>query len=155
MPCARNMGPKGRNRMNAKEIVSALNLSLHPEGGWYRQTWIAKSETGTRPAGTAIYYLLEEGQRSRWHHVDAVEIWHHYAGAPLILSLSVDEHGPAHDHILGPDILKNEQPQIIVPKHNWQSAKSVGAWTLVGCTVSPAFQFEGFHLAEPGFDIPR
>lgn len=141
--------------MLAKDIINSLALQPHPEGGWYRQTWVADAKDDTRPSGTAIYYLLEKGQKSHWHHVDATEIWHFYAGAPLILSISEHETSPAQDHILGPDVLNDAAPQILVPRHHWQAARSTGDWTLAGCTVSPAFQFEGFHLAPDGFDIPR
>ncbi len=141
--------------MTADQIIKHLNLAPHPEGGHYRQTWIAQSNDGTRPAGTAIYFLLKAGESSHWHRVDAAEIWHYYAGAPLILSLSETDQGPATDHVLGPDLAAGQFPQRIVLKDHWQAARSTGDWTLVGCTVSPAFQFEGFELAAPGFDIPR
>lgn len=141
--------------MTPQDIVSRLALAPHPEGGWYRQTWIAEAEGGARPAGTAIYYLLAEGRRSHWHRVDATEIWHFYSGAPLILSVSETQDGPATDHRLGTDLQAGEQPQVIVPTGHWQAARSLGDWTLVGCTVSPAFRFEGFELAPPDFDIPR
>jgi len=141
--------------MQAKAIIDKLALEPHPEGGWYRQTWGAQALEGSRASGTAIFYLLEKGQKSHWHHVDADEIWHYYAGGPLILSLSENDAGPACDHELGPNILEGQSPQILVPKHHWQAARSTGDWTLVGCTVSPGFQFSGFHLAPEGFDIPR
>ncbi len=141
--------------MTADQIIAHLNLAPHPEGGHYRQTWIAESEDDTRPAGTSIYFLLKAGETSHWHRVDAAEIWHYYAGAPLILSLAETDQGPATDHVLGPDLAAGQFPQHIVPKDHWQAARSTGDWTLVGCTVSPAFQFEGFELAAPGFDIPR
>jgi len=141
--------------MTADQIIAHLNLTPHPEGGHYRQTWIAESTDGTRPAGTSIYFLLKAGETSHWHRVDAAEIWHYYAGAPLILSLAETDQGPATDHVLGPDLAAGQFPQRIVPKDHWQAARSTGDWTLVGCTVSPAFQFEGFELAAPGFDIPR
>jgi len=140
--------------MTAAEIIARLNLSPHPEGGHYRQTWIAESPDGTRSAGTAIYFLLAEGERSHWHRVDATEIWHYYAGAPLILSLSETDSGPRQDHTLGPDLSQNQSPQLIVPENHWQAAATTGDWTLVGCTVSPAFQFSGFTLAAPDFQIP-
>lgn len=140
--------------MTADDIIAHFNLAPHPEGGHYRQTWIAKASAGSRPAGTAIYFLLKQSERSHWHKVDATEIWHFYAGAPLILSLSETEHGPAQDHTLGPDLTNGQSPQIIVPEHHWQAASSTGDWTLVGCTVSPAFQFQGFTLADPEFEIP-
>lgn len=140
--------------MTPDQIIQDLNLQPHPEGGHYRQTWIADTAHG-RAAGTCIYFLLRAGELSHWHKVDATEIWHFYAGAPLVLSLSETDQGPAQDHLLGPDLLAGQQPQIIVPAHHWQSARSTGAWTLVGCTVSPGFQFEGFTLAPPTFEIPN
>ena len=139
--------------MTADDIIAHLDLTPHPEGGFYRQTWVADGDG--RPEGTCIYFLLKSGESSHWHKVDAVEIWHYYAGAPIILSMAADDDGPAVDHILGPDLLAGEAPQIIVPKDHWQAAKTTGDWTLVGCTVSPAFQFEGFTLAPPEFDIQR
>jgi len=138
--------------MTADDIINHLNLQPHPEGGWYRQTWQA-TNTG-RATGTCIYFLLRAGESSHWHRVDATEIWLYHAGAPLILSLSATDQGPASDHILGPDLAKGA-PQIIVPENHWQSARSAGDYTLVSCTVSPGFQFNGFSLADPGFDIPR
>ncbi|TNC68043.1 cupin domain-containing protein [Rubellimicrobium roseum] len=139
--------------MTAEEIAATLGLEPHPEGGLYRQTWVAEAGPGERPAGTCIYFLLRAGERSHWHRVDAAEIWHFYAGAPLVLSLSETEAGPVAAHRLGPDLGSGEAPQRIVPKGWWQSARSTGEWTLVGCTVSPGFRFEGFTLAPPGFDI--
>jgi len=141
--------------MTADDIIAHLGLEPHPEGGHYRQTWVAENGGDERPAGTSIYFLLRKDENSHWHKVDAAEIWHFYTGAPLILSLSATKEGPATEHILGPDLSSGQQPQLIVPPHHWQAARSTGDWTLVGCTVSPAFQFEGFTLAEPGFDIPR
>lgn len=138
--------------MTPDEIIARLNLAPHPEGGWYRQTWVAENEG--RPTGTCIYFLLNGGERSHWHKVDATEIWLFHAGAPLVLSLSESRDGPAHDHLLSPD-LDQGAPQLIVPQHHWQAARSTGDYTLVSCTVSPGFQFDGFELAEPGFDIAR
>ncbi|MGX9350220.1 cupin domain-containing protein [Shimia sp. W99] len=143
------------NTMTAREVIDHLDLSPHPEGGHYRQTWIAASPRDVRPSGTAIYFLLAEGEVSHWHRVDATEIWHFHAGAPLVLSMAETETGPALDHLLGPDLAAGQSPQLIVPPHLWQAARSTGAWTLVGCTVSPGFRFDGFELAAPGFDIPR
>ncbi len=139
--------------MSADAIIKKLGLRPHPEGGYYRQTWIAENDG--RPTGTCIYFLLKSGESSHWHRVDATEIWLYHAGAPITLSLSVTEQGPAVDHILGPDVLADQAPQIIVPENHWQAAATTGDWTLVNCTVSPGFDFTGFHLAEPGFDIPR
>ncbi len=140
--------------LTADDIIARLNLAPHPEGGYFRETWRAEAPEGARAAGTAIYFLLKAGEQSHWHKVDATEIWHHYAGAPLILSLSATDHGPRADHALGPELAAGEQPQIIVPTGHWQAARSTGDWTLVGCTVSPGFDFAGFTLAPPGFDIP-
>ena len=139
--------------MNAQEIIETLELSPHPEGGHYRQTWSAVSDG--RPSGTCIYFLLQAHERSHWHKVDAVEIWHFYAGAPLNLHIAESEHGPVHTHRVCSEIGLNSAPQAIVPKDYWQCAETTGAWTLVGCTVSPGFQFEGFTLAQPDFHIPR
>jgi uncharacterized protein len=137
----------------ADQIIAALDLVPHPEGGWYRQTWVA--EGPGRPVGTAIYFLLTAGQASHWHQVDAVEIWHFHAGAPLILSMADTDAGPVREVVLGPDVLAGQRPQAIVPKDWWQAARSTGHWSLVGCTVSPGFRFDGFTLAPPGFDIPK
>ena len=138
--------------MQADEIIGSLGLRPHPEGGWYRQTWAG--DEAPRASGTSIYFLLRAGEWSHWHRVDAVEIWHYYAGSPLILSISATDIGPVEDNRLGPDLLSGDTPQIIVPAHHWQAARSTGDWTLVGCTVSPGFRFEGFDLAPAGFDIP-
>lgn len=137
--------------MTADDVIARLNLAPHPEGGHYRQTWVAENEG--RPTGTCIYFLLEAGAHSHWHKVDATEIWLYHAGAPLILAMSATETPPAREYLLTPD-LDAGAPQLIVPEGHWQSARSTGAWTLVSCTVSPGFQFDGFTLAPPDFDIP-
>ncbi|WP_299297703.1 cupin domain-containing protein [uncultured Tateyamaria sp.] len=137
--------------MTAQDIINRLNLAPHPEGGHYRQTWVAQNDG--HPTGTCIYFLLAEGEQSHWHKVDATEIWLFHAGAPLILSMSETDNGPAREHVLSPDLTQGE-PQLIVPEGHWQAARTTGAWTLVSCTVSPGFTFDGFTLAEPGFDIP-
>jgi predicted cupin superfamily sugar epimerase len=134
----------------ATEIIRALSLKPHPEGGYYAETWRDAPEGGERGSGTAIYYLLRQGEVSAWHRVDAVEIWHFYAGARLRLDLSDDGHH-VRSIVLGPDIAAGERPQAIVPMSCWQSAASAGDWTLVGCTVSPAFAFSGFEMAPPGW----
>ncbi len=141
-------------KISAEALIEHLGLAPHPEGGHYRQTWVAETEGDARPAGTCIYFLLRAGERSHWHRVDAAEIWHYYAGAPLTLSMAETEAGPARRLTLGPDLMAGEAPQRIVPTGHWQAAESTGDWTLVGCTVSPGFQFAGFELAAPGFDIP-
>ncbi len=142
-----------QTQMNADEIIKFLDLSPHPEGGHYRQTWVA--ENAGRPTGTCIYFLLKRGENSHWHRVDAAEIWMYHSGAPIVLSMSRNDQGPAHDRLLGPDLAQQQLPQLVVPTGHWQSARTTGDWTLVSCTVSPGFQFEGFDLAGPDFDIPR
>ncbi|WP_170556876.1 cupin domain-containing protein [Ruegeria atlantica] len=138
--------------MTAQQIIDHLKLERHPEGGWFRETWRADNEG--RATGTCIYFLLAAGESSHWHRVDATEIWLYHSGAPLILSLSATDDGPATDHVLSPD-LSQGAPQLIVPKNHWQAARTTGDYTLVSCTVSPGFEFDGFELAEPGFDIAR
>jgi len=137
--------------MTADEIVRLLGLAPHPEGGWFRETWRAAAPEGTRAAGTAIYYLLAAGQVSRWHRVDAAEIWHWYGGGPLRLSLSADGHA-RRDSVLGPNLAAGQRPQVLVPAGDWQSAAPLGDWTLVGCTVSPGFEFTGFEMAPEGWE---
>lgn len=134
----------------AAELIRALDLRPHPEGGWYGETFVDGPDGTERSRSTAIYYLLEAGQRSHWHRIDAVEVWHFYAGAPLQLSQSPDGQRTA-SMVLGPDIMRRERPQIVVPKDHWQSAFSLGAFTLAGCTVAPGFQFTGFELAPPAW----
>jgi uncharacterized protein len=134
-------------------IIDLLGLRPHPEGGWYAETWRDDGGDGGRGAGSAIYYLLAAGQRSHWHRVDATEIWHHYAGAPLVLSVHAAD-APARDIVLGDDLAAGQVPQAVVPIDAWQAAETSGPWTLAGCTVSPAFTFDGFELAPPGWS-PR
>ena len=138
--------------MTAEEIIQRLGLKPHPEGGHYRETF--RAPDAGRGAGTAIYFLLKAGERSHWHRVDADEIWHHYAGAPLELALSDDGHKVRHLRV-GTDFELGEQPQAVVPRHVWQAARSLGNWTLVGCTVAPGFRFEGFEMAPPGWQPKR
>lgn len=133
----------------AAAIIERLGLAPHPEGGWYRETWrAAPSEPGGRGAGTAILFLLESGQRSRWHRVDATELWLFQAGAPLTLSTAAALHGaPRFTVRLGPDPLAGQTPQHVVQPHEWQAAQAGEGWSLVGCVVVPAFEFSGFELA--------
>lgn len=140
--------------MTADDVITLFSLKSHPEGGWYCQTWVADAPDGARPAGTAILFLLKAGEHSHWHRVDATEIWHFHAGAPLELRIAPDAQGPYQAHVLGAELGQGHMPQAIVPPHHWQSARSLGEWTLVGCTVSPGFRFAGFELAAPDFDIP-
>jgi len=137
----------------ASALIERLGLAPHPEGGHYRETWRDAPASGARGAGTAIYFLLRAGEESRWHRIDAAEVWHHYAGAPLALEIA--DHGATHTQLLGDDVLAGQSPQLIVPPGAWQRARSTGAYTLVGCTVSPAFQFDRFELAPPGGSPPR
>lgn len=136
--------------LDADEIIARLGLEPHPEGGHYRETWRAPAQPGERPPGTAIYYLLRDGKPSHWHRIDATEIWHWYAGAPLHLDISAD----GSDHttcMLGNDLDAGHHPQVIIPPHHWQSARTTSDWTLVGCTVSPGFEFSTFQLAPAGW----
>ncbi len=135
-------------RLPADEIVRALDLAPHPEGGWYRETWRDSPAHGGRGHGTAIYFLLPGDVENRWHRVDAVEIWHHLAGAPLDLEIGRDTPTADTTIHLGTDLHAGERPQGIVPAHHWQRARSLGDWTLVSCTVSPAFEFSGFEMAD-------
>lgn len=137
--------------MTLHDIIQVLDLKPHPEGGWYRQTHRIEPAGDERSAGTAIYYALGEGERSHWHHVDATEIWHWYAGAALELSVAASSHDNPIAYILGPGLAAGQRPQVIVPPYYWQAARSLGAWTLVGCTVSPGFDFSGFTMAPPGW----
>lgn len=134
--------------LSAQEVARLLDLAPHPEGGYYRETFRDPQGRDGRAASTAIYYLLPAGQVSAWHRVDAAEVWHWHAGAPLELSLH--DNGRRTVLRLGADLLGGERPQGVVPAGVWQSAKSLGAWTLVGCTVAPGFEFAHFELAAPG-----
>ncbi len=138
-------------QLTADEIIARLGLQPHPEGGHFRETF--RAPDAGRGASTAIFFLLKAGERSHWHRVDADEVWHHYAGAPLELSMSDDGHAVRHRR-LGADFGIGETPQIVVPRGVWQAARSLGNWTLVGCTVAPGFDFAGFELAPPGWE-PR
>jgi predicted cupin superfamily sugar epimerase len=132
--------------MTASEIIRLLDLKPHPEGGHYRETFRDPCLVDGRAASTAIYFLLAAGERSHWHRVDAVEVWHFHAGAPL--ALSIEEQGVV---TLGADLVAGERPQGVVPAGMWQAATSLGDWTLVGCTVAPGFDFSGFELAPEGW----
>ncbi len=136
--------------MTAAEIIARLDLAPHPEGGHFRETFRDSAvDANGRSASTAIYFLLARGERSHWHRIDAVEIWHYHAGAPLELRIA-DDRGPRVLQ-LGADLAAGELPQGIVPPHAWQAAATTGDWTLVGCTVAPGFDFATFELAPPGW----
>lgn len=133
--------------LHARDVIRLLELAPHPEGGYFRETFRdPRTDASGRSVGTAIYYLLDAGAVSEWHRVDAAEIWHYYAGAPLVLTISPNGHDATAQH-LGPALLAGQRPQITVEAGHWQSATSLGAWTLVGCTVAPGFRFEGFEMA--------
>src|SRR5215467_3685755 len=132
--------------LNAQDIIRMLGLKPHPEGGHFRETFRDSTQaTDGRAASTAAYYLLARGERSHWHRVDAAEVWHWYAGAPL--KLGIAEAGKPAEHVtLGSNMAAGERPQAAVPADAWQAAESLGAWTLVGCTVAPGFEFVSFEL---------
>ena len=136
--------------LGAREIVRLLDMAPHPEGGWYRRTFEdTATDADGRPTSTAIYYLLQAEELSAWHRIDAVETWHWYAGAPISISLSPPDGSGVTAYVLGPDLRAGCRPQVVVPTSWWQTAVSLGAWTLVGCTVAPGFRFEGFEMAAP------
>lgn len=137
----------------ASAIIAALELTPHPEGGFYRETFRDARLIEGRSASTCIYFLLPAGVISRWHKVDAVETWHWYGGAALALRIAPPA-AVAQSSRLGPDVLGGERPQGVVPAGHWQQAQSLGRWTLVGCTVAPGFSFDGFVMAPPGFEPP-
>ena len=131
--------------MTAADIIRRLDLKPHPEGGHFRETFRdPRTVEGSRAASTAIYFLLARGQRSHWHRVDAAEVWHFYAGAPLRLEIAASPALAIAPVILGADLAAGERPQAVVPAGAWQAAESLGAWTLAGCTVAPGFAFSGF-----------
>ena len=128
------------------DIIRLLDLKPHPEGGHFRETFRDQIGSDGRAASTAIYFLLARGERSHWHRVDAVEIWHWHAGAPLELEIAQSE-GQIERVTLGNDLASGERPQAAVPAHAWQAAQTLGDWTLCGCTVAPGFEFKHFELA--------
>jgi hypothetical protein len=135
-------------KLSAAEVIRLLALKPHPEGGHFRETLRDPHPVaGERAHSTAIYFLLAAGERSHWHKVDAAEVWHFYAGAPLLLEIAPTPEGPIEQITLGNDLAAGQRPQGIVPPHAWQAASSLGDWTLVGCTVAPGFELERFELA--------
>jgi predicted cupin superfamily sugar epimerase len=133
--------------LTADAVIKLLDLKPHPEGGHFRETFRdALKIAGNRAASTGIYFLLARGERSHWHRVDAVEVWHWYGGAPLLLEISQSA-GSVAQVTLGCDLAAGERPQAVVRTHAWQTAQSFGDWTLCGCTVAPGFDFNGFELA--------
>jgi predicted cupin superfamily sugar epimerase len=130
--------------VTVEEIIARLGLLPHPEGGHYRE--IHRAAGAGRSPVTSIYYLLRAGERSRWHRIDATEIWHWYAGAPLLLSVSADGAAVSR-HVLGSQLDLGQRPQAVVPPGAWQAAEPQGNWSLAGCTVAPGFEFAGFEMA--------
>lgn len=132
---------------DARALIDKLGLAPHPEGGWYKETWRAADTIDGRAIATAILFLLEKGQRSRWHRVDAAEIWLWHSGSPLTLLTAPGNEGPVDAHLLGGDPLAGEMPQYVIAQDHWQATEARKGWGLVSCIVAPGFQFEGFTLA--------
>ena len=140
--------------LSAAAVIRLLDLRPHPEGGHFRETFRdPRRGADGRALSTAIYFLLAAGERSHWHRIDAVEVWHWHAGAALALQIAGQD-GVATVR-LGADIGAGDRPQAVIPARTWQAAESLGAWTLVGCTVAPGFEFSGFELAPADWAPPR
>jgi uncharacterized protein len=138
--------------LSAGDVIRLLDLKPHPEGGHFRETFRDPASVGDgRAASTAIYFLLARGESSHWHRIDTVEIWHYYAGAPIELKIASPDGNMVEHLMLGTELLSGEQPQIAVPARTWQSAASLGEWTLAGCTVAPGFEFATFEIAPKGW----
>ena len=135
--------------LSAAAVIRLFDLKPHPEGGHFREMFRDTRAVDARAVSTAIYFLLARHERAHWHRIDATEIWHHYAGAALALSIADGGRTAVID--LGVDLAAGERPPAVVPAGTWQSAESLGAWTLVGCTVAPGFDFTTFELAAPGW----
>src|SRR6185503_14021158 len=135
-----------------RDVVEQFGMKAHPEGGWYVETWRAPAgPDGQRPVASAILFLLPAGEQSHWHRVDADELWQYSAGDALELRIASADGGPVARHRLGPDVTAGDAVQVVVPAGAWQAARPLGAWTLVGCVVAPAFTFDGFELAPEGW----
>jgi uncharacterized protein len=130
-----------------EELIAALGLAPHPEGGWFRRTWVAQAAAGQRPAASAIYYLLLAGEVSAPHRIDATELWHFYAGEPIEVTREATA-GARDVQVLGTDVAAGQRPQLVVEAGVWQSARPLGRYALLGATVTPAFTFGGFELRE-------
>jgi predicted cupin superfamily sugar epimerase len=136
--------------LSAAEIIRLLELKPHPEGGHFREVFRdARLVDGARAASTVIYFLLARDERSHWHRIDAAEVWHFYAGAPVALEIAAN--GRREVITVGNDLAAGHRPQAVVPAHAWQAARSLGDWTLVGCTVAPGFDFGKFEMAPAGW----
>jgi uncharacterized protein len=138
-------------KLSAGDVISLLGLEPHIEGGFYKQTFADLPDASGRPVSTLIYYMLTNNEAGAWHRVDAAEVWHWYAGAPMLLSISRDGK-TVSEHHLGSNLAAGERPQLVIPRGEWQRAKVLGDWSLVGCTVSPGFIFSKFEQAEPGWE---
>ena len=145
---------EGGRSGEASAVIDALALRAHPEGGWYAETWRAAATGDERPPGSAIVYLLAAGERSHWHRFDADEVWQYSAGDPLELRVWAEGDAAITVHRLGGEVTHGDAVQAVVPSGAWQSARPLGAWTLVGCIVTPAFEFDGFELAAAGWEPP-
>lgn len=141
------MLPKNLTMQTIQDLIKKLELVPHPEGGYYKRTFQNKEGPDGRGHATAIYYLLEGGSFNKWHRMDSDELWFWHAGAPLTLEIANSEKH-VQPHMLGPNVMANELPQLLAPAHRWQRAKSNGNWTLVSCSVSPGFTFENYDLIE-------
>jgi uncharacterized protein len=140
---------------DATAAIDALGMRAHPEGGWYVETWRAPAgPDGGRPVASTILYVLLAGERSHWHRVDAAEVWQWSGGDALELRMWADDEPAVSTVRLGGNVAAGERPQAVVPSGAWQAARPLGAWTLVGCIVAPAFSFDGFELAPPGWEPP-
>lgn len=138
-----------------RAVVDRFGMAAHPEGGWYVETWRAAAADRERPVASAILFLLAAGEESRWHRVDADELWQYSAGGALELLIATDRPGAGIErHLLGPDVAAGDEVQVVVPAGAWQAARPLGEWTLVGCVVAPAFTFDGFELAPNGWEPP-
>jgi predicted cupin superfamily sugar epimerase len=138
-----------------RAVVDRFGMTAHPEGGWYVETWRAAAADGERPVASAILFLLAAGEVSRWHRVDADELWQYSAGDALELLIAPGQAGAGIErHRLGADVTAGDEVQVVVPAGAWQAARPLGAWTLVGCVVAPAFSFDGFELAPEGWEPP-
>lgn len=141
--------------MTANELIRTFSLAPHPEGGWYLETWRSNAAAGKRATASAVYYLIEKGQRSQWNRVDADEIWLWHGGDPLELMIAKSDAGPIETVRLGGKVAEGERPQVIIPKDQWQSAAAIeggeAGYTFLSCIVAPAFEFKSYELAEPGW----
>jgi predicted cupin superfamily sugar epimerase len=147
-------GSDGGRPRDSSAVIEAFGMHAHPEGGWYAETWRAAAVGGERPPGSAILYVLAAGERSHWHRVDADEIWQYSAGDPLELHVWAEGEAAITVHRLSGDFASGSAVQAVVPAGAWQTARPLGAWTLVGCIMTPAFEFEGFELAPADWEPP-